>query len=52
MGKKAVQHLVGVGLGGIQPANLDYRHLEGDPDLEVGSRPARQAAQPGRWAPS
>ncbi len=38
--KKAAQNLVGDGLGGILPANLNYQHPKGGSDPEVGSHPA------------
>jgi hypothetical protein len=44
---KPAQPLVGVGLGGIQPVNWDYRCLKGDPDPEVGFRPAAKPLNQG-----
>jgi hypothetical protein len=51
--KKAAQPLVGGGLGGILPANLDYRHPKGGSDPEVGSHPAANPLNQGvGFAPS
>lgn len=44
---QAAQSLVGGGLGGILPTNLNYRQPEVDPDPEVGTHPAAKPLNQG-----
>jgi hypothetical protein len=49
---KSAQPLVGVGLGGIQPVNLNYQHPEVGSDPEVGTRPAAKPLNQGVGPPA